>query len=152
MDEIIAGVQVIKMYAWEKPFCALVENARKLELKIVTKSSYIRGIYMTFNVFTTRMALFSTLLTMLLYKEPLTADKVFVFSSYFAVLAQTMSGLFVRGVAEIAECLVAIQRLQNFMMYEEFQEMNPSLYQFYNTNDPLKNNKNSVEGNIFLKI
>ncbi|XP_051166278.1 ATP-binding cassette sub-family C member 4-like [Leptopilina boulardi] len=145
MDEIIAGVQVIKMYAWEKSFCSLVKIARKLELKIVTKSSYIRGIYMTFNVFTTRIALFSTLLTMILNKEPLTADKVFVFSSYFTVLAQTMTNLFVRGVAEIAECLVAIQRLQHFMVYEEFQEMNSNLYQSYNAIDILSNNKNSVE-------
>jgi len=66
MDEIISGVQVIKMYAWEKPFCAMVELARKLELRVVTKSSYIRGIYMTFNLFTTRMALYCTLITMLI--------------------------------------------------------------------------------------
>ncbi|XP_066582136.1 LOW QUALITY PROTEIN: ATP-binding cassette sub-family C member 4-like [Prorops nasuta] len=119
MDEIISGVQVIKMYAWEKPFCAMVELARKLELKGVTKSSYIRGIYMTFNIFTTRMALFSTLIAMIMFREDLTADKVFVFSSFFNILAHSMTGMFVRGVAEIAECLVAIRRLQHFLMYEE---------------------------------
>ena len=122
MDEIISGVQVIKMYAWEKPFCALVETARKLELQVVTKSSYIRGIYMTFNLFTTRMALYCTLLSMLLLGSELSADKVFVFSSYFNILAHTMSGMFVRGFAEIAECLVAVRRLQHFLMFEEFQE------------------------------
>ncbi|XP_076243243.1 ATP-binding cassette sub-family C member 4 [Calliopsis andreniformis] len=122
MDEIVSGVQVIKMYAWEKPFCALVEVARKLELQVVTKSSYIRGIYMTFNLFTTRMALFCTLISMLLFGNELTADKVFVFSSYFNTLAHTMSGMFVRGFAEIAECMVAVRRLQHFLMYDEFQE------------------------------
>ena len=29
MNEIISGVQVIKMYAWEKPFSRLIEKARK---------------------------------------------------------------------------------------------------------------------------
>jgi ATP-binding cassette subfamily C (CFTR/MRP) protein 4 len=124
MDEIISGVQVIKMYAWEKPFCALIELARRLELKGVTKSSYIRGIYMTFNIFTTRMALYCTLVAMLLSGERLTADTVFVFSAYFAILAHTMSGMFVRGVAEIAECMVAVRRLQTFLVYEEFQSGN----------------------------
>lgn len=124
MDEIISGVQVIKMYAWEKPFCAMVELARKLELRVVTKSSYIRGIYMTFNLFTTRMALYCTLIAMLMFGDNLTADKVFVISSYFNILAHTMTGMFVRGFAELAECMVAIRRLQSFLMFDEFQGSN----------------------------
>lgn len=126
MDEIISGVQVIKMYAWEKPFCAMVELARKLELRVVTKSSYIRGIYMTFNLFTTRMALYCTLVTILMFGNELTVDKVFVVSSYFNILAQTMTGMFVRGFAELAECMVAIRRLQGFLVFDEFQGSNIS--------------------------
>ncbi|XP_066582134.1 probable multidrug resistance-associated protein lethal(2)03659 isoform X2 [Prorops nasuta] len=140
MDEIISGVQVIKMYAWEKPFCAMVELARKLELKVVTKSSYIRGIYMTFNLFTTRMALFSTLIAMIMFKEDLTADKIFVFSSFYSILAHTMTGMFVRGFAELAECLVAVRRLQNFLMYEEF----------YGDNIAMKNKFNDSTNGISL--
>jgi ATP-binding cassette subfamily C (CFTR/MRP) protein 4 len=29
MNEIVSGIQVIKMYAWEKPFAMLVEVARR---------------------------------------------------------------------------------------------------------------------------
>lgn len=29
INEIISGIQVIKMYAWEKPFSKLLRNARK---------------------------------------------------------------------------------------------------------------------------
>ncbi|XP_046746117.1 ATP-binding cassette sub-family C member 4-like isoform X1 [Diprion similis] len=123
MDEIVSGVQVIKMYAWEKPFCALIELARKLELRVVTKTSYIRGIYMSFNLFTTRMALWGTMIAMVFFDQELTADTIFVISAYFNILAQTMSSMFVRGVAETAECMVAVRRLQYFLMYDEFQKV-----------------------------
>ncbi|XP_062560530.1 ATP-binding cassette sub-family C member 4-like [Armigeres subalbatus] len=119
MDEIISGIQVIKMYAWEKPFAQLIRLARRMELKIVTKSAYVRGLYMTFLLFTTRMALFCTMMAMVLLGNDLTAAKVFVVSTYFAILANTMSAMFVRGIAEIAEALVAMKRLQRFLEYEE---------------------------------
>ncbi|XP_058800160.1 probable multidrug resistance-associated protein lethal(2)03659 [Phymastichus coffea] len=121
MDEILSGVRIIKMYAWEKPFCALIEVARRLELKVVKKSSYIRGIYMTFFIFTTRMALYVTLVTMLLRGQELNMEKVFVYMSYFNLISLTLSSMFVRSMAEITECKVAINRIQYFLMYDEFQ-------------------------------
>jgi ABC-type multidrug transport system fused ATPase/permease subunit len=124
MDEIISGIQVIKMYVWEKPFAKMVSLARKAELDVVVKTSYIRGLFMTFQLITTRIAMFGTLATMVAFGNKLSADKVFVYQSYFTVLAFSMSMQFVRGVAEIAETLVSIKRLEEFMMLEEFQESN----------------------------
>lgn len=121
MDEIISGVHVIKLYAWEKPFIQLITLARKMELKVVQKNSYLRALYMTFAMFTTRITLFCSLLSIiLLYGENnITAAKVFVLSSYFSVIAQTLSQMFVRGIAEIAEGLVAVRRIQSFLESEE---------------------------------
>lgn len=64
------------MYAWEIPYTQLVALARKLELKVVRKNSYVRGLYMTFMLFTTRMALFCTMLAIALMGGDLTAAKV----------------------------------------------------------------------------
>lgn len=76
MDEIISGIQVIKMYAWEKPFAKVIKFARSSEIKIITKSSYVRATFMAFNLFTTRCALFCTILTMALTDQEITAAKV----------------------------------------------------------------------------
>ncbi|KFB40460.1 AGAP001775-PA-like protein [Anopheles sinensis] len=122
MDEIISGIQVIKMYAWERPFAKLISRARQMELKIVKKSAYVRGLYMTFLLFTTRMALFCTMMAMALLGDELTAARVFVVATYFGILANTMSAMFVRGIAEIAEAMVAMKRLQKFLEYEEKAE------------------------------
>lgn len=45
-------------------------------------------------------------------------------SAYFNIVSHTMSQMFVRGVAEIAEALVAFRRLQNFLEYEEKDDLN----------------------------
>nr|XP_023023160.1 probable multidrug resistance-associated protein lethal(2)03659 [Leptinotarsa decemlineata] len=141
MDEVISGVQVIKLYAWEKPFEKLIELARKAELKVVIKSSYVRALFMTFNLFTTRAALFCTLLTMALTDQEITARKAFVFMSYFNIMSQTMSSMFVRGISEIAELFVSIKRLQGFMNSEEFQGIvntqNNNDIKFSNTKQPV---------------
>lgn len=76
MDEIICGIQVIKMYAWEKPFAKLIRHVRRLEMNIIVKASYVRALFMTFNLFTTRAAMFCTLVTLALSGEQITASKV----------------------------------------------------------------------------
>lgn len=121
MDEIISGIQVIKMYAWERPFTQLIALGRRLELKYVRRSSYVRALYMTFMLFTTRMAIFCTMLSMvLLYgRENISAAKIFTISAYFNVISIVMSQMFVRGLSEVAEGLIAFKRLQEFLSVEE---------------------------------
>ncbi|XP_060530992.1 ATP-binding cassette sub-family C member 4-like isoform X2 [Cylas formicarius] len=139
MDEILSGIQVIKMYAWEKPFAKLIRFARKAELDIIIKSSYVRGLYMTFNLFTTRMALFGTLVTLVLMDRPVTASTVFVITSLLASVAQTMSQMFVRGISEIAELFVAVRRLESIMISEEYSAL------------ALTNGTASLRGNVTEK-
>lgn len=121
MDEIISGIQVIKMYAWERPFTHMIALGRRLELKYVRRSSYVRALYMTFMLFTTRMAMFCTMVAIvLLYgRSQLTVAKIFTVSAYFNVISIAMSQMFVRGLSEVAEGLVAFKRLQEFLNVEE---------------------------------
>lgn len=121
MDEIIAGVQVIKFYVWEKPFAKLIAAARSSEMKIILKNAYVRALYMTFSVFTTRMALYCTILSIVLMygREAITVSKIFMISYMFTSISLSMCQSFVRGLAEGLEVLVAIKRIQTFLQYEE---------------------------------
>ncbi|XP_071455642.1 ATP-binding cassette sub-family C member 4-like [Hetaerina americana] len=119
MNEIIAGIQVIKMYTWEKPFAKLVALARRNEIKEVRKSSYIRGIFLSFLMFTTRAAVFFTVLAYSLLGHRVAAEKVFVLASYYNILRQTMTVFFPQGIGQLAETLVSVKRLQKFLLYEE---------------------------------
>ncbi|CAH0558001.1 unnamed protein product [Brassicogethes aeneus] len=119
MNEIVSGVQVIKMYAWERPFSKLINFARRAELKKVTKSSYVRAIYMAFGLFTTRVALFGTLVTMAIVDESITPGKIFVVVALLNNINFSMCNMFVRGVSEVSEALVSLKRIQGFLLKEE---------------------------------
>ncbi|XP_050545468.1 probable multidrug resistance-associated protein lethal(2)03659 [Daktulosphaira vitifoliae] len=119
MNEIISGIQVIKMYTWEKPFAYLVQMARKDEIKQIRGGSYVKGILLSFIIFQTRLALFVSVLGFVLFGNYITAHNVFVVTSYYNILRNTMTVLFPQAIGQIAELLISIKRLQNFLMYEE---------------------------------
>ncbi|KAG5876595.1 hypothetical protein JTB14_021562 [Gonioctena quinquepunctata] len=62
MNEVIAGIQVIKMYAWEKSFEKIIKLARSSEIDDITKASYLRGVYNSCMVFLERFALCLTVI------------------------------------------------------------------------------------------
>lgn len=121
MDEVISGVRVIKMYAWERLFAKVIFASRQLELKVILSNAYIRAAYLGFLMFTSRAVLFCTMLAMIsLYgQESLTVAKLFKATAFVNVITYAMSQHFVRGVGEISETIAAFRRLQNFLDYEE---------------------------------
>uniref|UniRef100_A0AAG5DBA7 Multidrug resistance-associated protein lethal(2)03659 n=1 Tax=Anopheles atroparvus TaxID=41427 RepID=A0AAG5DBA7_ANOAO len=119
MNEIIQGIQVIKMYTWERPFAALVAMARKKEIKVIRYVSYIRGILLSFIMFTTRVSIFLSLVAYALLGEVVTAEKAFAITAYYNILRATMTIFFPQGIAQFAEALVSVGRIQKFMQYEE---------------------------------
>ncbi|KAG5309736.1 L259 protein, partial [Pseudoatta argentina] len=62
MSEFIAEIQVMKIYAWEKPFSQIVSITRK-EIKQIKFSSYVRAAYLAIIVFTGRLTVYFTLIT-----------------------------------------------------------------------------------------
>ncbi|XP_050313562.1 probable multidrug resistance-associated protein lethal(2)03659 [Anthonomus grandis grandis] len=123
MNEIISGIQVIKMYAWEKPFAKLVEVVRRFEIKAIRKSSYMRGIQISFIMYSTRISIFASILAYVLLGYKITAEKVFVLTSFYNILRQTMTVFFPQGIAQVAEAMVSINRLNKFMNFEEKDEL-----------------------------
>lgn len=86
MHEIVQGIQVIKMYAWEPFFRSTVLNARQHELQQVHYASYIRGFNLFASISTERTTLFLTIIACTLLGQPTTADIVFSLAQYYNVL------------------------------------------------------------------
>lgn len=69
-------LQVIKMYAWEKPFQLVVSAARAFEMSALRKSIFIRSVILGFMLFTERAILFFTMLTLVLSGQMVAATTV----------------------------------------------------------------------------
>ncbi|KAF5287553.1 hypothetical protein FQA39_LY15882 [Lamprigera yunnana] len=121
MNEIISGIQVIKMYTWEKPFVKLVAIARRYEIQSLRLTAYIRACMLSFIMFTTRLSLFVTLLAYVLWGNNIDAKKVFVLTGFYNVIRQSMTVYFPQGISQIAEANVSVKRLNKFLLYEETQ-------------------------------
>lgn len=121
MNEIISSVQVIKMYAWEQSFAKLVALTRRMELKSLRKMFNIRVMHMVSIMFTTRFALFCTMLGMVLINGPeqIIAARIFAMSTYFSIVSNLMSQRFSRGINELAEIQSSLKRIQTFLMMDE---------------------------------
>ncbi|KAL3283449.1 hypothetical protein HHI36_006594 [Cryptolaemus montrouzieri] len=119
MSEILSGIQVIKMYAWETPFEKVVEIARKFEVKYLTTASLIRGVMASFMVFVERSTLAATVICFVLLGNEIRADLVYSLSMYFNLLQLTLAIMFPSVISMGAETLVSIRRLQEFLLMEE---------------------------------
>ncbi|KAK9296489.1 hypothetical protein QLX08_009536 [Tetragonisca angustula] len=121
-NEIITGIQAIKMYTWEKPFSQLIERARRREINVLRAMSLIRGVTMSFILFTTRMSLFATIVAYIMLGNRITADKVFMLQAFYNILRLNMTVFFPQGITQLAELMVSVKRLQKFMLYEEINK------------------------------
>ncbi|XP_072936017.1 ATP-binding cassette subfamily C member 4-like [Epargyreus clarus] len=119
MSELVSGVQVIKMYAWEKPFEKLVDKLRKYEVKFIMRTSMIKGFSTALSVFTERFILYVAVVSFILYGGDIRTDITFSLVQYFNLLQLACNIFFPLALAFLAESKVSIQRLENFLTLEE---------------------------------
>ncbi|XP_033333867.2 putative multidrug resistance-associated protein lethal(2)03659 [Megalopta genalis] len=119
MNQIIAGAEVIKMYVWEIPYSLLVENARRKEVDLLKRYSIVTHFGLTFDYNIPRISLFVTILTYVLTGHNIDAEKVFMITSFYTIIRNSMTVAFPMSANQLAEATVSVKRLEKFMMYPE---------------------------------
>ncbi|VEN61107.1 unnamed protein product [Callosobruchus maculatus] len=120
MNEVITGIQVIKMYTWEAAFAKAVDLARGKEMKSIRSASYIRAINVSCALILNRVAIYLCILAYVLTGNVLTSSYVYTMTTYFRLL-NSVSMFFPRAVTTAFEVYVSIKRIQNFLLYEEIE-------------------------------
>ncbi|XP_011505751.1 PREDICTED: probable multidrug resistance-associated protein lethal(2)03659 [Ceratosolen solmsi marchali] len=119
MSELISGIKVIKMYAWEKPFSKIVDNIRLAEMKKITITSHVRSLFFSSMIYTERTTLFVTLILYVFAGNHLTAEISFVLATYFNILQLSIIYMMPNGLIAAGEVSVSIKRIEEFLLLDE---------------------------------
>ncbi|XP_033956822.1 ATP-binding cassette sub-family C member 2 [Pseudochaenichthys georgianus] len=122
MNEILNGMKILKLYAWEPSFQKQVEDIREKELKVMKKFAYLSSISVF--VFNTAPALVS-LATFAVFvgvspSNILTAEKAFTSISLFNLLRFPLAMLPML-IAAIVQMTVSKKRLEKFLGGEDLK-------------------------------
>lgn len=74
---------------------------------------------LSFMMFTSRTAIFLSLMVYVLLGQVLTADKAFVVTAYYNLLRTSAMMFFPQGIVQATETIVSVRRIQTFMMHPE---------------------------------
>ncbi|KAM9344970.1 ATP-binding cassette sub-family C member 2 [Symphorus nematophorus] len=122
MNEILNGIKILKLYAWEPSFQMQVEDIRGQELKVMRKFAYLTSVS-TF-IFSCAPAVVS-LVTFAVFvrvssDNMLTAEKAFTSISLFNILRFPLAMLPML-IAAIVQMTVSRKRLEKFLGGEELE-------------------------------
>ncbi|CAJ0953185.1 unnamed protein product [Ranitomeya imitator] len=120
MNEVISGMRIIKMYAWEQSFTELVNDIRKKEISKVLISSYLRGINLASFFVASKVIVFVTFTTYVLLGNVISASRVFVAVSLYGAVRLTVTLFFPSAIERVSEAKVSIRRIKlsvRFQLY-----------------------------------
>lgn len=119
IHEIVSGIQVIKMYAWEKPYEKIVKESRDSELKDINTILKFYGVISSYLMFLGGICLYCALTCYALLGNKITSDNVFSASQCFINLQLAFGVVFPRAITNCSEALTSIQRLKHFLILQE---------------------------------
>ena len=123
MNEILAGIRIIKFYAWEKPFKKEVGAIRDKELKALTNLAYVSAI--GFSLILLSAPIIQPILVFLTYikiqNQPLTASTAFTTVSLFNIMRFPFAFL-PMGLLQYIQSKIALRRLGKYLQLPELTE------------------------------
>ncbi|XP_053272848.1 ATP-binding cassette sub-family C member 4 [Pleuronectes platessa] len=129
MNEVVSGMRIIKMYAWEKPFAALVTEVRRKEISTILSSSYLRGLNMASFFCANKVILFCTFTVYVLLGNTMSATRVFVTVSLYTAVRLNVTLFFPAAIERLFEARVSVRRIQVFLMLGEIERSSVALPQ-----------------------
>lgn len=121
-NEVLQNIRIIKYFAWEQRFSAIVDEKRAVELRAI-RNKYILWTFSAAFWFGTPLviAFFSFSLYTLVEKKPLIPSVAFTALSLFGILRVPLDQL-ADMIAHVQESKVSVDRIEEFLNEEETEK------------------------------
>lgn len=120
MNEVLSGMKVLKLYAWEPSFQASIEKIRNKELQIIRHAAIANAyVFLLWNLVPFMVTLLS-FVTFVFVDEnnKITPDVVFVSLALFNILRQPMT-MFPLMITQVMQALISVKRINKFLNSED---------------------------------
>uniref|UniRef100_A0A1X7UA79 Uncharacterized protein n=1 Tax=Amphimedon queenslandica TaxID=400682 RepID=A0A1X7UA79_AMPQE len=122
MNEVISGIRVIKMYAWEYAFSNVVAAIRKSEIYLIAKYFMVQAIGLTCDTVTVSFIMFCLFTVYVNTPDAqITPRKVFIAFSFLSFLRISLLQTSI-SVIQQAAAVVAGRRIKNFLLLDELEQ------------------------------
>ncbi|KAK6027593.1 ABC transporter, ATP-binding protein, partial [Ostertagia ostertagi] len=116
VNEVLNGIKVVKLYAWELPMEELINEIRRKELVLLRKSFLVRNVMDSFN--TASCSIFLWHICVVVTSHELTPQVAFVSLTLFNQLRSPMT-MIAMLISQIVQVLVSNRRLKEYFVAEE---------------------------------
>lgn len=125
LSEILGGIKIIKIYAWEDAFKDRIDKLRLVEIKFLKKQSWYTAMISFAYQCLPFVVILSSFTTFILIDRNniLNANKIFVSLSLFNIIRTSLVNL-PNAITNFSLCLTAVKRLNEFF---EREEIDPSM-------------------------
>ncbi|EDO48176.1 predicted protein [Nematostella vectensis] len=124
VSQIISGIRVIKMNAWETPYYAALNRIRRSEMYLLAKKYRVIALFDTF--YCSSLPSFCVMLCYMFTNRQLDHVVIFTVLSYFTELKLTVSWHLAYGTKVLTDSIVSMERIRAFLLDDAKEIAQPS--------------------------
>ncbi|KAJ3154317.1 Multidrug resistance-associated protein 4 [Geranomyces variabilis] len=119
ISDMLSGIMVVKLYAWEIPFVKRINTLRKKELGYIKSAAVLRAINEALYFCSAGITSLFGFVTYFLIGGILTPAKIFTCLTYLASCRLTVTNFFPKAIQFVSESIISLQRIEAFLSLPE---------------------------------
>ncbi|KAH6590303.1 hypothetical protein BASA61_005342 [Batrachochytrium salamandrivorans] len=123
ISDMLAGIMIVKLYAWEPPFTTKINKIRDDEVKQVKKASIMRALNEALFFASPIILELFAFMTFYLLNGVFSSSRIFTVVTYLQHVRLTMTNFFPKAIQYSSEAYISLKRIEGFL---SLPEMNPA--------------------------